>query len=307
MVGTVTCPPPLPSCTRLAHTGSGLTEPDSWSALFITWAREPSWAVALSAMAAAAWLYLRGRRRVRPARDGIFFAGLGLVVLAVASPLDIVAEHLLSAHMVQHFLLVWGAALLVLSRPGGNLRRALAPGVNRAVQRLDGGRLRQWLRHPASAFLGYTGMLWFWHASGPYQAAATNDWLHGVEHLTFLFAGVLVFSAVQRAGRLTGQPFGLTILLLFALALQGTVLAALMTFAEGPWYRLYAESTPRWRLWSISALTDQQLAGLLMWFPSAAVLLTTALWQLRRWLSDDDRGYIDGRGTRQTAQGVPGG
>jgi cytochrome c oxidase assembly factor CtaG len=65
----------------------------------------------------------------------------------------------------------------------------------------------------------------------------------------------------------------------FALALQSTVLGALLTFAPTPWYTAHLELTQRW---SLSTLEDQQLAGLIMWVPGGLVYLASALALLSR-------------------------
>ena len=54
-----------------------------------------------------------------------------------------------------------------------------------------------------------------------------------------------------------------------------------MTFTSQPWYSAYALSAPRWGL---TALQDQQLAGLSMWMPGGAVFTLLTIGYFAAWL-----------------------
>src|SRR5262249_11355833 len=80
----------------------------------------------VASIATAAVLYARGvrsyrqrfARRVSLGRPVAFLAGLACLWAALASPIDAAAEARLSAHMLQHILLLTAApALLLLGRP----------------------------------------------------------------------------------------------------------------------------------------------------------------------------------------------
>ena len=78
---------------------------------------------------------------------------------------------------------------------------------------------------------------------------------------------------------------GLGILYLFTAALQGGLLGALLTFSPRIWYPIYSERAVGWGL---SALTDQQLAGTIMWVPSGLVYLLGTLLLMKSWLDSMD-------------------
>jgi len=102
------------------------------------------------------------------------------------------------------------------------------------------------------------GVLWFWHAAAPYDAALDNQFLHLLEHASFLVTAVLfwhVVIGVRGAARVSG---GLGVLLVSAMAMASVFLSVLLTFARTPWYSGYATTTASWGL---DPLTDQQLAG----------------------------------------------
>src|SRR5499427_9910161 len=91
-------------------------------------------------MALMVVIYLRGWLRLRQqepeqfgaARPLAFFAGLMSIFLAVCSPLDAFANLLLTAHMIQHLLLMVAAPpLLLLGDPFLPLLRGLPASVSK--------------------------------------------------------------------------------------------------------------------------------------------------------------------------------
>ena len=69
--------------------------------------------------------------------------------------------------------------------------------------------------------------------------------------------------------------------------MQMGLLGALITFAGQPLYAPHFFTTEPWGL---SALEDQQVAGLIMWAPSAGLYLAAALAIAGRWFANEDRG-----------------
>jgi putative membrane protein len=269
----------------LAHPGQPPAPHDLWSA----WSLQP---VLVGGLLLAAWAYRRGqssgpRRQADRWRAGCFWAALVALGLALLSPLDALSSALASAHMVQHLLLVLVVApLLALSAPSSAILRGSPLAVRRASGRwrrrlgLTHGRLAV-LRHPAAVLLLSVGVLWFWHAAGPYDAALDSEPLHLLEHVSFLVTAVLfwhVVVGVRGAARVSG---GLGVLLVFAMAMQSVFLSVLLTFARTPWYSGYATTTAPWGL---DPLTDQQLAGVLMWIPAGGLYLVVALALLVSWI-----------------------
>lgn len=267
------------------HAGEALAPHDLWGA----WSTDIS--VWLSV--AALWLaYDRGRRGIDgPRRARLFAAGLVVILVALVSPLDALAGSLASAHMVQHLLLSSVAApLLVFAVPAGPLGRSLPTpamgAVRRGRRRLDpDGRLRRAASHTATAWVAAAATLWVWHAPVLYDLALRSRFFHITEHLCFLVSGLAVWSVVRRSLLGRTPTYGFAIAFLFTLSLQGTVLAALMTFSPEPWYAAYETTTAAFGL---DARSDQQLAALLMWFPIGALYLVAALVLLERWLRAGD-------------------
>jgi hypothetical protein len=73
-------------------------------------------------------------------------------------------------------------------------------------------------------------------------------------------------------------------LYLLAGDLANTALAAVLTFSDRVLYPAYAEAP---RLFGLSALADQSLAGLLMWVPGSLVFLAPAAVMTARWLAPE--------------------
>jgi putative membrane protein len=274
----------------LAHPGQPPAPHDLWS----TWNLHP---VLVGGLLLTAWAYWRGqtsgpRRPIDSWRARCFTAALVALGLALLSPLDALSGALASAHMVQHLLLLLVAApLLALSAPSSAILRGSPLALRRASGRwrrrlgLTHGHLGV-LRHPAAMWLLSVGVIWFWHAAAPYDATLGNQLLHVLEHASFVVSAVLfwqVVVGVRGAARVSG---GLGVLLVFAMAMQSVFLSVLLTFARTPWYSGYAETTAPWGL---DPLTDQQLAGVIMWIPAGGIYLVVALALLVAWIRATER------------------
>jgi putative membrane protein len=271
----------------LGHAGRPLAPHDLWGA----WTFEP---LVLVGLAGAIWLFARGlaRSRVVDLRRAWCFAGAVLtIVVALVSPLDSLSGSLASAHMTQHILLVLVAApLLVLSAPAGTLLRGMPGPVLRALGRWRARpRLAAPLRpfrDPVVAWVVSVGTLWFWHASVPYDAAVNDSFVHALEHATFLLTSVMFWASVAGIRARRAGNTGFAMILVLGMAIQSVFLAALITFSTTPWYSAYATTT---RVWGLSPLQDQQLAGVIMWVPGGVVYVAAGLALLVAWLREAER------------------
>lgn len=268
----------------VAHSGAPLRPHDLWSA----WQFDPFVVVGLVAVAALHW---RGWRPADgAARAWSWWIGWVALVLALVSPLDALAGVLISAHMVQHVLLVAVAApLLAASAPGAALVRGMPGSIRRVAASapsrlgLGIGALRL-LRGPTARWLVFVGSFWLWHASVLYGAAVESDWVHALEHASFLGTGLALWSVIVGPRRVRVDR-GRAVVMVFLLGLQSVLLATLITFATTPWYEPYSTPAPGWGL---DPLADQQLAGVVMWVPSGLILTVVGIVILVRWLREID-------------------
>lgn len=274
-----------------AHSGKALT-PDT---LWVNWEWNP---LVLMGLATAGWLYARGVRTLwRSAGVGrgiahhqaiLFYSGLLVAFVALISPLAALSKALFSAHMVQHVLLmnvaapllVWGTqpSLLFWAAPHPT-RRSLARWWKRQVNLR---KLWGMMNQPLFVWLLFAATLWFWHAPLLYEAAIANEGIHFGEHVSFTATALLFWWMVDRQRDNIAWNWGASILFLFTTALHSGLLAALITFAPQPLYPIYAQSA---QTWGIDLLTDQQLAGVIMWVPVGFVYLGAVLWRIGRQLS----------------------
>ncbi len=256
-------------------------------ALMRSWPMEP---FVTAAILLATGVYLRGwlllrrrdRRRWHVGQLAAFLGGLAAIFSAIASPLEPFASLLLQVHMLQHMLLTMVAPpLLWLGSPFFPLLRGLpAPirtyYVGPLVAARSLRRLFQRLTYPGAALPIYVAVTWLWHTPRGYELGLRSDDWHRVEHACFLASALLFWYPVIRP--YPSRPKGSTWLLLPYLILadvQNTLLAAWLTFSSVIIYPHYAQVP---RLDGLSALSDQAIAGVLMWGPGSIAFLLPLFW-----------------------------
>jgi putative membrane protein len=267
-------------------------------------------APALALAVGSAALYLRGaqlRPLPRPRRTASFLAGLGVVLFSQLGPVAVWSEVLFWPHMVQHLLLTLLAApLLAAGRPLTTIRAGLPARPRRAL--VHAARTtRRWRRelglpHPiVVATLAHVVTLWLWHWPPAYDAAVRVPAIHLVEHVTFLATAVWFWSEVQASVRRAPRTQALVTLCCGLLIAQGAVLGALLAFAGGSLYAVYDGAA------GMTALEDQQLAGVLMWVPPGFVYGSLGVRRFASWLRDaeHDRALRERAGVAATAAGIP--
>ncbi len=247
---------------------------DLWRA----WSFDPL-VLVLAAVAVAffvsGWRRLRSRRPelAPPSRLALFLAGVAVVVVGLVSPLDAIAEeYLQSAHMLQHVLIADLGVVLALLAVRGPLsmfflpRDLLAPLARAQPLR----RSLSFLLRPRVAVPLWIAVLVVWHIPAMYDAALRHPAVHRGEHLSFVVVGALVWTILidpARHGRLTlNERLGLAVVLFWV----GQVLAYPFVFGFEPYYDVYVDQPHR--LFGLSPLTDQKLAGLVMMVEQAATL-----------------------------------
>jgi cytochrome c oxidase assembly factor CtaG len=199
-----------------------------------------------------------GFERISQGRAVAFLLGVDIIFLALVSPLDRLGDkYLFSAHMVQHLCLTMvGPPLVVMGIPDWFLRPIVRNKVLFAIARF--------LTYPAVAFVLFNADFFLWHAPSLYDATLVNSTLHIFEHLTFIATGLLFWWPLLSTSKdLPRLSIGGQVLYLFLGGMPSVLLGAGLTFAP-PLYTPYIYAP---RAWGISAATDQQLGGLIMWIP----------------------------------------
>jgi putative membrane protein len=284
--------------TFLAH---GVFGPESPDELWSWWSFEPGIVIPL---VLTAWLYLRGIRRLARASgasirklDIVCFAfGWLTLVVALVSPLHPWGAVLFSAHMTQHELLMLVAApLLVLGRPIIAILWAFPKTIAQKLSGWTGHRAWQSLwRIITNSFVAWligAAVLWIWHLPALFQATLDSEFVHALQHISFLFSALLFWWAVLH-GRQRAMGYGVAVLYMFTTALHSGLLGALLTFTRTIWYPEYIGRTAAWGL---TPLEDQQLGGLIMWIPAGLVYIVAGLALFAGWLRDSENRLFDAR------------
>jgi len=208
------------------------------------------------------WRVVRGSGSPRAAAEApvwrlcCFVASVLVAILALISPIDTLADQLFFAHMVQHMLLLDLTPILAIL---GFTKVILRP-VTRAVQEIEGKAGP--LAHPAFAVLLYISVIWAWHIPAAYDLAVRHPLIHVLEHVTFVVAGSLywwhLLSPIRARLRLDGMG---PVLYMASTKLFVGALGMGLAFAPSALYPYYAHQA---RVWGISAIADQGIAGLIM-------------------------------------------
>ncbi len=187
----------------------------------------------------------------------LFYGALIVFYLAVGSPLDQVGEgYLLSAHMLQHQLLIYPAAILFLQGiPSWMidpwLRQPSINGLGRIVTR------------PLACALIFLLVFGLWHTPWLYQAALEHKLLHVTEHLFFFGAALFYWWPLLSPSRILPRVgYGTQMLYLLGVIIGMMPIHAYITFSHDILYPTY-EYAPR-LFASFTPADDQLLAGVSM-------------------------------------------
>jgi putative membrane protein len=218
-----------------------------------------------------------------------FYGSLVIFYLAVGSPLDQMGERFLfSAHMLQHQLLVYPAAILFLL----GLPRWMFDAVFERIARPapTGPAPLGWrvLAHPLTCGTLYTIVLSAWHAPWLYDWALRDKVVHVAEHLMFFGAALFYWWPMLSPSRRLPPISRPGQMLYFFLVLIGmTPVFAYITFSDDVLYPTY-EYAPR-LFATFTAADDQLLAGVAMKLVGMFVALGAVGVSFYRWYEAGQR------------------
>jgi cytochrome c oxidase assembly factor CtaG len=266
-----------------------------------TWSFEP---LQVIPTVVAALLYWRRTRTLaregRPVpgwRQGLFWTGIGLVVIALNSPVDAIGEHnFFFMHMTQHVIIGDLAPLCFMCGLTGQMLRPIL--AYKPVERL------RILTHPFVALPVWAVNLYFWHVPYLYDAALHHDSVHALEHFMFFTCGCIMWEPVVET--LPGPAWfgtGWKVGYLFAVRLVETVLGNVFIWSSSAFYSTYRH-TPEW---GITPVHDLNLGGVVMMGEGSVVTLALLVWLFLRMASEGETRQLlieQGHDPRQVKRAV---
>jgi cytochrome c oxidase assembly factor CtaG len=232
------------------------------------------------------WRHAGHGRGVHYWQAACFWSGWTILAMALLSPLHWLGERLFLAHMVEHeLLMVVAAPLLAIARPAAAMLWALPQFWRRAVGSWaqSGAIAAPWrlLRMSLVATVLHAVALWIWHMPQLYNEVLTNLTMHRLQHASFFFTALLFWWSLFY-GPARKRGYGIAVACLFFTSLQCAVLGIFLTLSRELWYPGQQNLSS---LFALTALEDQQLAGLVMWVPPGFVYLGFALYFAGHWIS----------------------
>ena len=253
------------------------------AATWTSWNLEP---LQLVPTLAVAFLYFRRSRtlarRGTPVagwRQFLFWLGIGLVVLALNSPVDELGEEdFFFFHMLQHVTIGDLAPLCFVAGLTGPILRPVL-----ALRPVD--RLRK-LTHPWVALPLWAVNLYVWHVPFLYEAAVRYSFVHALEHVCFFTAGLIVWLPVLETLP-APEWFGTGPKLAYIAGVRvvETILGNVFVWSGTVFYAVYDSGD---ELWGISPLQDQGLAGAVMMIEGSLVTVVALAWLFLRLAHEGD-------------------
>jgi cytochrome c oxidase assembly factor CtaG len=240
--------------------------------------RSPAWLIVSGAI--VAYVILALPRGASPRQVGLFAAAAATFLIALASPLAVLASrYLFSAHMAQHLILLLIVPLCVIlslpapAREVGTKRR---PPATRSLVPLG--------------WMAGVGAMWLWHIPALCTASMSSSLVFGVQTVSLLAAGTAFWWPVFRPDISRRMAPQVSVGYLFAGCLGCTLLGIYVTFSPVSICPLYSVpgGDPELRNliqneWGVTHRIDQQIGGLLMWVPACAVYLGAIMAALASW------------------------
>jgi cytochrome c oxidase assembly factor CtaG len=221
------------------------------------------------------YLFTVGRFGAPRWRIGCYAGAMVLLAVAFWTPLHHLGLHyLLTAHLLQNVILAeWAPLLAVLG-----VSRPMADWLARS-------RMWRMATYPAIALPVWLVNYFAWHAPPVYDAALNHQsWLIHIEHACYFGTGILFWWPVLQdvPRRLPAAARTMYAFAAFVLASPLGLLFALLPKAAYPYY-----VHVRHRVWGLSPLADQEIAGVTMASEQAIVLFVVFLYWFRRFLAEE--------------------
>ena len=221
----------------------------------------------------------RGEEVVTRRQQWLFYSGVAVLLVVRGWPVHDIGEGSLFAfHMIEHMAMaVVIPPLLLLGTPWWLLRMIARP-VMPALRVLT---------KPLVALVVFNAVLAGLHAVAVVDLMVTNDAFHLAAHTVLLLAALLMWwPVIGPIPDLPRLPPFYRMGYLFLQSLVPTIPASFMTLAEAPIYPIYEEFP---KLFGLSALNDQIIAGFVMKFGGGAILWGAIAVTFFMWFAEEER------------------
>jgi cytochrome c oxidase assembly factor CtaG len=249
-----------------------------WSA----WAWNPVITGGIAALAAGYLVAVTRVRRHHPngswpvVRTASFLLGLAGIALATESAIAVYDDELLSAHMIQHLLLIMAAPpLLIYGRPLTVVLHAWGNPVHAGVRRVLRARWVTAISHPAFAAPLLAAVVVGTHLTPFMTVALEHPLVHDCEHVLYLAAGYLFFLSVIASEPVRPRlSAGARYLLVLAVMPIDGVVGLIWMLDPHVLFAAYAHPD---RTWGPSPLADQHLAGAIMFMGGDSLMIALGI------------------------------
>ena len=232
------------------------------------------------------------RTRRRRLHSLAFYGGLGVLLIAIDSPIDYWAGDYFFVHMIEHLLIAFYAPILiVVGAPWIPLMFALPVGARRKIGRFvllgswsrilrPGGRV---VVGPWFALISFNLVMVVWHFPALFDLAENNQMVHiWLMHGSFFVTGVLFWLQIipSHPFRLKASPFWQAGAVISTNVIMFVLAMALSIFSATSWYAVYAHIPGV----TLSPFADQQIGAAILWVcgdfwavPALIVILKRAI------------------------------
>ena len=208
---------------------------------------------------------------MRPSQLAFLGAGIAVLIVSVLPGIDAASDRQLSVHMVQHLLIIFVAApLIVAGAPVRLMLRTLPRGGRQALVRIMQSRVVHAVGHPVVAWSLFAAVMLGTHIPGFYDLALREPVVHAGEHALYFWSALIFWAPLIAVDPVPHRlsPIGGIVYMLSAMVPM-TIVGVWLLSAQSVVYAHYAGYS--------GALADQRNGAVVMWLAGGLVMIAATL------------------------------